>query len=870
MPFPPRCSPPSPTPFQTSSSEGLNLPLSTQQWDEAIKLHFFSKEASGSSQPIRYIQADEETLARAAARLGADVEPKAAVASFRASFNPYVVQDVLSGNHVPRGGFYPCARYLFLTLHVESALDDEDEGVGAFRSKLSEFFGGWPAFSNLAAVNQRWREFAKWLESGQGEATGLRQLTLPEFPSGWTQIGITKRLVFPTKRDFSALRAMVGDGRHLINDPRRLLFQIRSHARLKTASHAFRLAFSDFDREFQASRRTLAETDFWRFVTAAVPRAGSVDVSQAHFDLVAHQLDDGWQFVLIDREQRHEMVVGAIDTLVERISTSDRPQGYRQGLVVFAQSGYGEWHALLDWEDCAGQLRIAVKEEFAERAGLAGGIKSGSWRFAAAPISVAALETLAARLGIAFITSARIRRVETSDGVRTEGAWLGIPWMLPTISVPLVNLAIEVSDVQPAATDVSLIDAQNDCAKLTSTEAFNGIIDLEASSRPDATPFWSRRLRFVAEAFEHKEPAPGGSSATWQVLDDLQSPLSLGPCKHAPTPSGEGSGIVDEAVEAIYAAGRCGFAEGELLKLLQRVPEPSSKPWALLHLLHQSSVIVPRLRPQWGGRHWTIQPLMIDTIGADGCVIASGALTARMRERFVNAVEQLGGHAASRRGRMLEVTLVAGSQVDPIALHDRLGWPLRQAVPRTTQRAKPEMTDRTLSGLAPTHSWAWSRLGFSESHNSDTVDGAAIVRHAHPEGRFQSVYAVGHGAAQKRTYSFAAALLVAARRRKTALFRWNRDSLRPVSPSIRLPIEAALALRARHTSNPWLENGSLVYPCEEPALRRLAELLGPTLFERSAEASQRNLPPAGRRYSRPVWNAADGKVGWTMATWGGA
>ena len=165
---------------------------------------------------------------------------------------------------------------------------------------------------------------------------------------------------------------------------------------------------------------------------------------------------------------------------------------------------------------------------------------------------------------------------------------------------------------------------------------------------------WSIRLQFSSNAFVHKtlecaryklpllRDWKPGTSARLEInaQEDLAWELGTPACA--------------DLLEAVYASGRSGWEEAELIALLG-CADDAMNPWLLLRALRDAGIVKPHLRSGWKGRVWTLnEPSIVEGhCGGQALAVVEGALCTRLIEDFRLAVEGLGGVAFRLRRILL-------------------------------------------------------------------------------------------------------------------------------------------------------------------------------------------------------------------------
>lgn len=163
--------------------------------------------------------------------------------------------------------------YLVLTCHVAAG----GEGViseGQFRERLRLTMGHRPGTSyDLPELGRLWEHFEAWLakRADRGEC---RRLILPD-PGSFNRIGYSLRLAFPTLRDRRALAETLSDAYDGDPPAREVVRRVR--ARRQVFTRRFLEVFDDFRERYERGELALRDHPFW----SAVRDAASTEYERA-------------------------------------------------------------------------------------------------------------------------------------------------------------------------------------------------------------------------------------------------------------------------------------------------------------------------------------------------------------------------------------------------------------------------------------------------------------------------------------------------------------------------------------------------------------------------------------------------------------
>lgn len=132
---------------------------------------------------------------------------------------------------------------------------------------------------------------------------------------------------------------------------------------------------------------------------------------------------------------------------------------------------------------------------------------------------------------------------------------------------------------------------------------------------------------------------------------------------------------MSDLTEAVYAGGRSGWAEGDLVGLVKDVFGADANPWAVIRSLCDATLLTSRLRPRWKGRIWTLDPPSLRHLGS--MAIAEGAICESQAEDFRIAATSCDAEPFKVRGAVPTAPTLLGCRGgDFEALCGRLNWRL--------------------------------------------------------------------------------------------------------------------------------------------------------------------------------------------------
>jgi hypothetical protein len=423
--------------------------------------------------------------------------------------------------------------------------------------------------------------------------------------------------------------------------------------------------------------------------------------------------------------------------------------------------------------------------------------------------------------------------------VRVGSAWLGRRAFLPRVDAGDRRTTATPVPGQVDAASITVADG-----KLASRETVDGDYDVSVTMGNDSEmPVWSRRVKFVANARPH--PDLGGATQKDPLVQEW---LTLEPARTRTTYSGNLAWSAEDPastdiLEAIYAAGRSGMSESEVVDLVGRGATAKVNTWSLLRSLQESGFIEARHRRRWRGRVWTLgEPTLITVDGtAIGIVVVGGATCAALEREFREVAGGAGGTPFRRLGISAWSPAVIGAAgVDPQALATRLGWRVaRQPVKPKLRPGGLEISNLVAEHHVLASSWDWNRRHFV----TGPVDRCevSLTRWVHPGGRDHDVYRVRSARHDSTHMTRNAAILTAHIVAHIPLFRVEGKKLVRTSSEGTLPLEFARWLRLAALAGGGAVDGYGYGYClggVEPAV--IAQAL-PGCIEETKSVSRSNL-----------------------------
>lgn len=828
-------------------TEDANLslyPSTLREWEYVLTAALLHADGTDAD-AIRSFEITPETLAEHCG-LGVEHAPGAEEAFRRAlKAHPYLYGALQNGTPVRPGPQVPnCMSILALSLLVDSLLDGEYASKGQYREKLAQWLGVDRSFTNLSGIATMWGELVAWLDARIEAGERFRRLILPAAPKSWTHIGYTRHLSFPTRRDMAVLRRVIELDPTAAEDAWRLVLLLDQLAHSSSMSFGMNAAFQDFRKALRAGSASV-DHRFWRLVIRARALTGHVEAPASTFQMEFDQ--DGARHYRVT-------VAGSGDALlttdVSSAIASKRLQASpnlgpaaRRGILFFRSIGLASWTASGEPPAGPGPFHIAMADRHMR---LASGLlpslgATGVWHVTSQPVDGNALSNMLKSLGLLSANNS-VRSIGLADGVQVGRSWLGQPRYLPIVEG--AGGKIQVRRVGNVVTPtMTCVDGA-----LHANEPIEGDYNIS-----DEAGHWLRRESFVSVAEVHADL----NGAAYDKPPQVEWHTKGG----KPTRTfADGTGWderpyeLQDMVEAIYACARSGIGEGDLVPLIGRVA--GGRPWDMLRLLQETTLLDPRLRMRWRGRLFTLgRPTITDIkIAGEPGALVSGMLPIRLELDLRETIALHGGRAFRRLSpESLAPPILGAAGVIASELATALGWTRNDppALPDGTAATRLFETSVLAESYTVASKWDWSAGRFC-------IDTAAsgpvsLVRLIHPGGRDHDIYRV----TGTRTRSFTsrhAAILDAHQQAGRPLFRLEGDRIRRIGSEGALPIEIARALRFRTLTNAGARDGGWEYFVTPEDVRWLNGLLPGVIHGAAGAIADPALSyRRGRGARRPVW-----------------
>lgn len=804
----------------------VDLPRTFDAWERLLVDYFLAIGPDGDASPIRAFEVTPRTLALACAAPRESEKEVEETFRFMLSRDPFMIDSLRAGSQRYEKLDAPnCFSYLVFTLLIDSLLEGSTTQSGEFRQKLMKWLGIKTALSDLSGIAQMWKSLVRWLDERIQAGKPFRRLILPD-PGNWSQIGHTRRLSFPSKPDLRLVVHFCQEHPDAHRNPHVSITKFGRELKEGRASWGLQRAFDEFREAYYRQRRALGDLPFWRLLEHASTLTGRPTSCNVVVEML-FDVDKRAIFFASGNEQGeaepfaslNQALVAAGAVHSENLATASA-----SGILFFHLVGAGRWRAEPEVRNSVVGLHVAVAERHKRKIGSRLGVLSDSdaWMITTKPLTLEAVKVALREANLLVGSNQeRIVRPCLSGGVRSNGLWLGRPRFLPTLESDTSDYVIRSALPNTTAFTPSIEHGQ-----LKTSQPIEGAFFIHpALLRDEEQAPWSIRLQFVSNAFTHTTLE--GARYKLPPLRDwmLGTPARLEVRTQATLTWEPDDPACTDLLEAIYANGRSGWEEAQIVALL-RCADDAMDPWHLLRSMREAGIVEPRLRSGWKGRVWTLKKPSIIEVHRGGQVLAlvEGALCERMIEDFKLAVGGFGGAPFRRLGTTPWAAPLLGAQNVPAKmLADRLGWSFvaEPFAPTEEPMAFAETRHQALH-YEPADAWNWPTRRFLPG--GGTEDGVRLVRLTHIGQRDHDVYRVEQNGCILHYLSRTAAIASAHVLARSPLFHFNPEAevITLIGREGGLPDALASEVRRRMLRNSGPGGHEYVYPANNEVARWLA------------------------------------------------
>ena len=802
-------------------------------WEEALTRHYLRSDGGFGSAPLSFLDVSGIELARAIGKGAAEAGD--ALAEFVTIFRRQALVDALTYGYSPSPpeglrvpGFF---NFLILSCHVASAAPDVASS-GDYRHRLQEILKMDHGIQTLTGLRHLWERLPKWIDAKRRTGQGYRNIVLPSYGT-MRQIGYSIRIVFPSRHDLGKMERLFGHFAELPSPKASALVSIVvPELNRHNWSAGFLHAFKDFHARRQVGERLLADHPFWvgilglrqaahdpgRNATFEIDLTTDSDGQHAYsvrtdigrvIQRLTGQVQVSSDQDVVSMAAARGEILDILASLPPSVSPS-LARSFAEGILPFSEIEWGLWRA--ERVPTGANIRLLVRDDHLRKHDLPRAGKDG-WRLLKGITHAEALHVIHWLTGRPPDPAPELARVRVAGGIRMDKVYLGRRSFLPVIE------AAEGCAATPTAFDGSKgsltasIDGR--LIRLASDGPLDGVwrIAVAEGGMVQAEP----NLVFEPDAREFPVIEPDELAKGWRP--DEPSLAACTPLEVEladPHPTG---GVTDAAfadlLEAVFAKGRRGWSEQDIVGLIApQLPTPYAV-WDVLQLLADSGWMEPRVSRQWRARRWFLRPPRLLVYPSGDALLLDGAIPELTRRRFERTATAMGGTVEWRKstdGWAIPSGIARG--IKPEALAARMEMDLRRAdvevpLPGSAVQFRPTLYSDNHRIVAS--SWNWLSGRFLKGDHAD-AGAVRLERLTTVKPNAADVYRVTSGNDVKHLLDGrSAAILMAHRLAGKPAFRFIGDQgiVERLSLAGALPTQITRYLMLRNGCGPALDFASV-------------------------------------------------------------
>ncbi|MCC8402031.1 hypothetical protein LJ655_09010 [Paraburkholderia sp. MMS20-SJTN17] len=709
----------------------------------------------------------------------------------------------------PRPGLPGFFRFLVMTCAIVASADSNDS-TREFGENLARAFGTQNPFNYRSSLPDLWHRLENWCNEAHAAGESVRQMVLPP-PGTGKHLGLTNAITFPAWRDVRRLRQLL-DRRtayRAIAGPAEAAIQLCPLVENDTSfSPAMRQASVEYRQLYLKKASLLGLHRFWVALAGLLHSPASERMRTPRLELrYGAMLDDvELRVILADRkgnvdplqvlENFPDQVLaqagawaiqrvgkGASEALVSAIS---------RGGIPFVETRFGVWHSnLLEPSIPTRSLLLLSKQnrDVARKWGVGTDAIGDSWVLTG-PIPARDCRSVYQYLALGIESpSSPSQAMTLVGGHKTGSGFLGRESLLPQIRIPGPG-AVTLRPEQEDGARCVLHRESDALYSIVGNTSLKGAykLRLDEDIIPSAEALAiETSVVFFPDALEHIKLGDI-DEATWRHREEARvrpMPIVLTDITddHPPSDS-ERSARFQDWLEALYAGGRTGWSEQELVPTIRDVLGKDAPPvWDILRGLMECGWLRSTSNLRWRARRWWLTPPSLlnirNTEGVEGLVLV-GSAPANIRHRFRQTAQAAGCTVMKRPGAS-EYTacmhVATGPALGEVA--KELGWVVserRICAPMAAPDCWPsENVDESRHRRVAR--WNWDTGGFRslDTTNSGPVN---LERFRRERGDRDDIFVVtGPDSARYVTTSRTSAIIEAHRRARIAMFRWDGSRL---------------------------------------------------------------------------------------------
>lgn len=812
----------------------MNFSVATPFWryEDALTRHYLRSDGSSGSATLEFIDASPREIARAVGR--SDGDATEVMRDFCSVFDQTKIVNALT-HHLtappPRDmevmGWF---NYLILSCYIASA-SPKVATSGDFRERMQLILKLRSPIQTLDGLAFYWTKTNEWCGRQRAKGKPFRRLKLPD-PGRMSQIGHSINFVFPSRHDLGRMEKLFGN---MASRPSLLASDVVASVRPELLGHpwsqGFQKAFEDFDTRRRKGEKLLADHPFWVGIVGLRTRELSKDKREPVFEIEFSTDFDGQSAFSIRTDVPeilrklginlpYESSTQVASVSVSLIQALDAFSGsahavmaslvrcHSEGIIPFCEEQWGTWRATRALTGA--RTRLLVRNDILRRRSYPISDPTAGWSLLQ-PLPPAEAEAILATVRGPSAPPSDITQVRFYEGIKIDRAYLGRPGYLPKIMVVEGCQATLVPFGQVSGS-LSL-SVEGSSIVLSSQEALDGVwrvpIEEKGSTRSEPT------IIFEPDARELDLEGPDVLAKGWRADEPEIASCELRDVGlatwHRDAP--ETSHKLLDLLEALYAGGRRGWSEQDMVRMVKSCLPIKFAGWDALQMLTDSGWMEPRVSRSWRARKWyLIPPYLVEYRGV-GAVLLDGAVPQRLRRRFASVAKSVGATVESRStpGPWAIPSLIAYVS-DAVAFASLMNLALQPAqtrvpAPNTKLQFKPTLFTDERRSVGST--WDWNKRSFIKLSRSD-YNGIRLERLETAKPNTSDIYRISFGGEVKYLLDGrSASILMAHRLAGVAQFRFvsSENIIKRLSQSGALPFQISRYLRLRNGCGPSLMLG---------------------------------------------------------------
>lgn len=654
--------------------------LTPVELEARLVRYYLHTDGAGGAGPMTYIDATRSTLRDALTAPDGETARGALLSGCGSLVTESVLAEGWSARW-PRDDCPGWFRFLVLTCAVVAEAG-ENGTSNDFGANLNALFRTEGKFNRRQALPGLWQRLVDWTRNQRARGRQIRRVVLPP-PRVGIHIGLTNAVSFPNWRDSKRIRAWLensDDNRKAAQSPSGLArtmcleFSRRpddpKNDQLKQAAAEFlELYYSQssllrLHRLWSAVERALGRTTPKRAVVNRVRAELRPGLAVTDTTVVFQYTQDERYGSDVDENIQCRIEEAATRlanwTCSARSAIQDLRARFERGIVAFIEERFGTWVALKSTFPTGSRALFVCKAAQPTRlkaVTTAAVLKISDCWWLVGPVDGQTATHVARALGLPAGEHADRDEepLKVDHGIRTKYGWLGRPAVLPWIHKQGPG-AVELVPARPGVLAPQVGVFRDGWAPIVSSGLLDGEyrLRLEETTHTGTALSIESTLRFVADAPEHVEIVD--PSAAWSLLPDCRNDAweeyqSISPGLYPAEQSADRrtDGPTDDLLEAIYARGRIGWGEADLVPLIRDVV-PGTSPWDVLQALRETGWLERTISTRVKATCWWLVKPHLVAAGSRSPVLLQGSAPARVRRRFRETVQQLGGEVREISG----------------------------------------------------------------------------------------------------------------------------------------------------------------------------------------------------------------------------